>query len=129
MPSTQVIQTPQLSQVLTKGQQQQSRRQPNSFLVVDDQQDGPSRPLTFTLTQARQFNPPSFASATGEVSQHNISRLRILWEYTLSASHVGILIQTSRDVLHPLGEMKLTQHFQTLISGFVSPIPNFCSRS
>ena len=59
----------------SKGQQQQSRGQPTSFIVVDDQQAGPSRPLTFTLTLKKHFNPLSVASATGEESQHNISGL------------------------------------------------------
>ena len=36
-----------------------------------------------------------------------------------------VLIQTSRDILYPVGEMKLTQHFCVLVSGFASPIPYF----
>ena len=75
VPASQVIQTARQSQEATKGQLHQTRRQLTSFLVVDDQQAGPSRPLTFTLTQMKQFNPPSVASATGEESQHNISGL------------------------------------------------------
>ena len=34
-----------------------------------------SRPLTFTLTQTKHFNPPSVTLATGEESQHNIAGL------------------------------------------------------
>ena len=74
MPSSQVIQPAQQNQVASKGQQQQSIGQPTSFLVIDDQQAGSSRLLTFTLTQTKHFNPPSVA-ATGEESQHNISGL------------------------------------------------------
>ena len=75
MPASQVIQLTQQSQVATKGWQQQSRRQSISFLVIDDQQAGPSRPVTFTLTPTKHFNPPSVASATGEESEHNKSGL------------------------------------------------------
>ena len=74
MPAGQVIQPAQQSQVTTKGQQQ-PRGQLTSFIVVDDQQPGPSRPLTFTLTPTKYFNPPSVTSATGKESQHNISGL------------------------------------------------------
>ena len=84
MLATQVIQTSQQSQVATKGQKQQSRGHLTSFLVIDNQQAGPSRPLTFTLTLTKQFNPPSVASARGKESQH-IRTLRILWESTFSA--------------------------------------------
>ena len=65
MPARQAIQTAQQTQVATKGQQQ-PRGQPTSFLVVDNQQAGPSRLLTFTLTLTKQFNPLSDASATGK---------------------------------------------------------------
>ena len=58
----------------SKGQQQQYRGQPTSFLVVDDQQVGPSQLLTFALMPLKHFNPP-VASATGKESQHNISGL------------------------------------------------------
>ena len=76
MPSSQVIQPTQQSQVASKIQQQQFRGQPTSFIVVDDQQQaGPSRPFMFTLTPTKHFNPPSVASATGEEGQHNISGL------------------------------------------------------
>ena len=74
MPSSQVVQPAQQSQVASKGQQQ-SRVQQTSFLVIDDQQAGPSQPLTFTLMPVKPFNSPSIASATGEESQHNISGL------------------------------------------------------
>ena len=63
MPASQVIQSSRQSQVATKGQQQISRGQSHSFLVVDNQQAGPSRPLTFTLTVMKHFNPSSVASA------------------------------------------------------------------
>ena len=76
MPSIQVIQHTQQSQVASKGQQQQSGEQPISFIVVDDQQQAePSRQLTFSLTLTKHFNPPSVSSGTGEESQHNISGL------------------------------------------------------
>ena len=75
MPVSHFIQPTQQSQVATKGQPQQSRGQPTSFLIVHDQQAGPSRPITFTLTLTKHFNPPSVASATGKESQHNISGL------------------------------------------------------
>ena len=71
MPASQPIQLTQQSQVATK-EQQQPRGQLTSFLVVDDQQAGPTRLLTFTMTPKKHFNPPSVASATGEESQHNI---------------------------------------------------------
>ena len=54
---------------------QQPRGQSTSFLVVYDQQAWPSRLFSFTLTLLQHFNPPSFASATGEESQQNISGL------------------------------------------------------
>ena len=41
IPPSQVIQTAQQSQMASKGQQQQSRRQPTSFLVIDNKQPGP----------------------------------------------------------------------------------------
>ena len=75
MPSSQVIQPAQQNQVPSKRQQQQSRGQLTSFLVIHDQQAGSSKPLRFKLTSTKYFNPPSVASPTGEVSQHNISRL------------------------------------------------------
>ena len=58
-----------------KGQQQQSRGQPKSFLVVDHQQAGPSRPLTFTLMPMKHFKHLSIDSATDKETQHNISGL------------------------------------------------------
>ena len=76
MPSSQAMQPAQQSQVASKEQQQKSRGQPASFLVLDDQQTGPSsRPLTFTLIPTKNFNPPSVVSVTGEESQQNISGL------------------------------------------------------
>ena len=90
MPASQVIQPAQQSQVATKGQQQFSV-QPTSVIVVDDQQPGPSRPLTFTMTPMKHFNPPSVASATGEESQHNISGLSsFLGIYSLLMSYQQI---------------------------------------
>ena len=81
MPASQVIQPAQQSQMTSKEQQQQSRGKPTSFLVIDDQQEaGLSRPLTFTLTLAKYFNPPSVASATGAESQNNISGLSSFFE-------------------------------------------------
>ena len=74
MPASQAIQPTQQSKVTTK-EQQQPRGQPTSFLVVDNGQAGPSRPLTFTLYPMIHFGPPSVASATGKESQHNISGL------------------------------------------------------
>ena len=74
MPASQVIQPDQHSQVATNGQQQQTRRQPNSFQIVDDQQ-AESSPLMFTKTPTKHFNPPSVASATSEETQYNISGL------------------------------------------------------
>ena len=73
MPSSLFIVPAQQRQVAGKVQQQQSRGQLTSFLVIDDQQAGPLRPLTVTLMPSKHFNPPSVASATGEESQHNIS--------------------------------------------------------
>ena len=54
MAASQIIQPAQQSQMATKGQQQR-RGKLMSFVVVDDQQAGPSRPLTFTLTQPKFF--------------------------------------------------------------------------
>ena len=60
IPSRQVIQPAQQSKVASKGQQQQSRGKPTSFIDIDDQQVGPSaRPLRFTLGSMKHFNPPS----------------------------------------------------------------------
>ena len=65
MPSSQVIQPAQQCLVVSKGQQQQSHGHLTSFLVIDDQQQaGPSRPLTFTLIPMKHFNSPSVASTT-----------------------------------------------------------------
>ena len=58
-----------------KWQHQQSRGQPTSLLIIDDQQAGPSRQLTFTLTLTKHFNPSPVASATNEQGQHKISGL------------------------------------------------------
>ena len=71
MQASQAMEPAQQSQVATK-EQQQPRGQPTSFVVVDDQQPGCSRQLTFTLAQTKYFNPLSVASVTGEESQHNI---------------------------------------------------------
>ena len=57
------------SQVIQPRRQQQPRGQPTSFLLVDDQQARPSRPLTFTLSPTKHFKP-SVASATGKESSH-----------------------------------------------------------
>ena len=70
IPASQVIQPAQQSKVATKGQQQQSRGQQTSFIVVDNRQAGP-----YPLIPMKHFNPPSVAYATGEESQHNISGL------------------------------------------------------
>ena len=71
MPSSQVIQPTQQSQAASQGQQQQSRGQLTSFIVVEDrQQAGPSRPIT-----SNYFNPPLVTSATGKESQHNLPGL------------------------------------------------------
>ena len=74
MPVSPVFQPIQQIQVAAKGQQQPSG-QTISFLVVDDLQARPSRPLTFTLTPTKHFNLPSVASVTGKESQQNISGL------------------------------------------------------
>ena len=58
-----------------KGQQQQSRGQSISFVVADNQQAEPSRPLTFTLTPMNQFNPLSVVSAPDAESHDSISGL------------------------------------------------------
>ena len=72
IPTSKVIQPTQKSYVATKGQQQQQTRgQSTSFLVIDNQQAGPLRPLKYTLTLIKHFNLPSVASTTGEESQHN----------------------------------------------------------
>ena len=67
-----------------QGQQCQSRGLPTSFLVVDDQEAGPSRPLMVILMPTKHFNPPSVASATGDKRQH-IRTLKPLQKYTYSA--------------------------------------------
>ena len=91
MPASQVIQTAQQSQVVTKGQQQQSRGQSVSFVVADNQQAGPSRPLTFTLTPMKQFNPLSVVSAPGAESHDSMSGLsRFFWN--LPSSFFGNIL-------------------------------------
>ena len=52
---------------------QQTKGKQTFFLAVDDKQAGPSRPLTFTLTPTKHFNPRSVASVTGKESHLNIS--------------------------------------------------------
>ena len=47
----------------------------NLSLFVDDQQAGPSRPLTIILIPTNHFNPAPVASATEKESQHKISGL------------------------------------------------------
>ena len=64
MPTSQVIQSAQQSQVASRGQQQ-PKGQPTSFVVVDVQPAGPSRPLSFILTSTKHLNL-SAAFATGE---------------------------------------------------------------
>ena len=78
MPSRQVIQPTQQSQVATKREQQQFRWQSTSFLVIDDQQVGPSRLTYIHIDPMKHFNPPTIASATGEESQHKLLGLSLL---------------------------------------------------
>ena len=67
--STQAVQgsqvaAPQPPTVIVTVQPQRSSSvasQPASFLVVDDQQSGPSRQLMFALSPTKTFNPPSIA--------------------------------------------------------------------
>ena len=90
IPDTQQVSTPamQPSQIATaqsptvivKVQPQRSASassQAASFLVVDDQQPGPSRQLMFALTPTKTFNPPSVASEHHEDSQYNTSGLSL----------------------------------------------------
>ena len=74
MPASQVIQPAQQNKVAPKGQQQ-PRGQLISFVVINDQQPGALRLVTFILILTRYFNPLSVASTTCEESQHNISGL------------------------------------------------------
>ena len=66
--STQAVQTSQVAvpqppivtvNLQLQRSQQSSSSQPASFLLVDDQQLGPSRQLTFALSPTNTFNPPS----------------------------------------------------------------------
>ena len=69
---------PQPPTVFVKVQPQRSASassQPASFIVVDDQQPGPSRQLMFALSPTKTLNPPSVASRQQEDSQHNTSGL------------------------------------------------------
>ena len=60
--------------------QLQPRGQPTSF-IVDHQQAGPSRPLTFTLTPAKHFNPhqlpPPQAKKVNTTYQDSLASLGI----------------------------------------------------
>ena len=100
MPSSQVIQPVQQSQVATKGQQQQSRGQPTSFVVIDNPQAGPSRPVTFTLTSTKHFTPPPVATATGKESQHNISGLSSFF-----GNIPSVLSYQQMDILQPFPQL------------------------
>ena len=51
------------------------QRPATPFIIVENQQAGPSRLLTFTLIPTKHINPPLVASATDKESQHNISGL------------------------------------------------------
>ena len=61
-----------------------TRGQLTSFLVINDQQAGLSRPLTFTLMPMKHFNPPSVASAQAK-KVNTTYQVMLLWKYTLSA--------------------------------------------
>ena len=72
---------PQQPTVITKVQQPQrsASSKPASFIVVDDQQPGPSRQLMFALSPTKTFNLPSVTSGQQEDSQHNMSGLSSLF--------------------------------------------------
>ena len=53
--------------------------QPASFIIVDDQQPGPSRQVMFVLSPTKIFYLPSIASGQQEDSQHNTSGLSSLF--------------------------------------------------
>ena len=83
------IAAPQLPTVIAKVQPQRSLSlsQPASFVVVDNQQSGPSRQLMFALSPEKTFNPPSVASGQQEDSEHNTSGLSILFGSISSILH------------------------------------------
>ena len=67
MPTSQVTQSAQQSQVVPRGQEQPRGRQ-SSYLFVDGQQPGTLRQLHFTISPSNSCNPPSVASVTEESS-------------------------------------------------------------
>ena len=87
IPETQQVLTQgvQTSQVAAKLQPQRSLQsssslsKPASFTVVDDQQPGPSRKLTFALIPTKIFNLPLVTYIQVEESQHNTSGLSTLF--------------------------------------------------
>ena len=74
MPASHVIQPAQAEPSDTQSTAT-TQRAMASFVVVEDQQTGPSRLLTFILTPTKHFNPQSLALVTSEESSHNISGL------------------------------------------------------
>ena len=93
IPDTQQVSTPAVQPtqmaaphqptVIAKVQQPQrsasASSQPASFIIVDDQQPGPSRQLMFALGPTKIFNTLSVASGQQEDSQHNTSGLSSLF--------------------------------------------------
>ena len=74
---------PQQPTMIAKVQQPQRSAsmslQPASFIVVDDQQSGPSRKVMFALSPTKTFNVPCVTSRQQEVSQHNTFELSSLF--------------------------------------------------
>ena len=90
---------PQQPTVIAKVQQSQrsasASSQPASFIVVDDQQPGPSR-------QLKTFNPPSISSGQHEDSQHSTSGLSSLF-----GSIPSIIPYQQIDTLQPFLPLQL----------------------
>ena len=78
---TQIV-TTQPATVIAKVQQpaRPTSASAKPTVVVDDQQSGTSRQLTFILSPAKPANPPSIASGQQEDSQQNTSGLSSLFD-------------------------------------------------
>ena len=97
---------PQQLTVIAKVQQPQrsasASAQPASFIVVDDQQPGPSRQLMFAFSPTKTLDPPSIASGQQEDSQDNTSGLSSLF-----GSIPSILQYQQIDTLQPFSPSQL----------------------
>ena len=56
--------------------------QPATFLVVDDQQPGPSRQVMFALSPTKNFNPPSVTSGQQDLGRQSTQHFWIIKSFS-----------------------------------------------